>query len=248
MEWFKADFNDDYLDFFGIMDSDEKNSNDEEYSSDDEDVVPLEMYPEAKLVSFELKGSSAAADQEVRELKAMKLQDNTFKRKLRTDDNLWCAFGSVFTCQVGPRNFTSDASKKRLKEIEDALVHRLLFAVRQRRLVTKLENKELLANSALAWKDATSELNEASKIVFIWTTERLKPLSTALMRELNSVMTDEDFDDGLRGVLTQELNRERELFWAELSKKNVVSHHSAIVKAFAERASGSDDEEKEEEV
>jgi hypothetical protein len=184
---------------------------DEEDSSDEEDVVPLEMYPEAKLVSFELKDSSAAAEQEVRELEVMKLKDDTFKIKLRTDAFLGYAFGMVLACTGGPKHFTSDSSKRTLQEIENALVHRLLFAVRQRRLVTKLENKGLLANSALAWKDATSALDEASKIVFIWHTERLLPLSEALLRELNCVMTNEDFDDGLRHLLTQELKRE--LFW-----------------------------------
>jgi hypothetical protein len=60
------------------------------------------------------------------------------------------------------------ALKQILQDTENALgaSFTVLFAVRQRIFVTYLENEGLLANSALAWEDATSELSEASNIVW----------------------------------------------------------------------------------
>lgn len=127
---------------------------------------------------------------------------------------------------------TTDRAKEILQEIENALVHRLLFAVRQMRFVTYLENEGLLANSTKAWEESTSQLDEASKIVWGFHAKRLLPLSMALLTELNCGMKDDDFDDGSR-LLTQESNRE--LFWTWLSEKSIVSHCSAIVKDIAEK-------------
>jgi hypothetical protein len=213
---------------------------------DDSDVEPfIEIYPEAKLVYFKLKNPSSVVKQKLDALRDMNSADNAFKNKLHYSKVLKKIYILIYTCEICPKTLTSDAAKKILQEIENALVHRSLFAVRQRRFVTYLENEGLLLNSAMAWEEATLELKETSNMLWIWHTQRIKPLSYASLRELNSGIEDIDFYSGLRSVFTQELNRK--LFWTWLSEKSIVSRCSANVNAAAESASESDDEETEEE-
>jgi hypothetical protein len=233
----------------------EDDFSDDSYEEDDDsDVEPFtEMYPAAKLVSFKLKNPSSAVKQKVAALRDMKSADDAFKTKLHYDGVLKRCFALVYEYTNSPKDFTTDAAKKILQEIKNALVHRLLFAVRQRRFVTHLENRGLLANSAMAWEGATSELRETSNSLWTWHTKRLIPLLNASLAELNGGMKNDNFDSGLRRLLTQELNRE--LFWTWLSEKSIVSHCGAIVKALAANLPSchdasdydSDDEEEEEE-
>jgi hypothetical protein len=220
----------------------------DDYVGNDEfdDGPFIEIYPESHLVYLEPKTKrSKEVKEKIYNLINMKSVDDAFKTKLHYNKVFKHNFVWIHTCMISLESLTTDASKMILQEIESALVHRLLFAVRQRRLVTKLENKGLLANSETAWYNATFELNLTSKIVRCWHTKRLLPLSKALLTELNCGMKDDDFDSGARRLLTQELNRE--LFWKWLSEKGIVSRCSAIVRAYYASDYESDDEEEEEE-
>lgn len=71
--------------------------------------------------------------------------------------------------------------------------------------MTKLAEKNLLANGDFAWEDATMELDTVSKIAWVWGTDHIEIFSKAVLKELNCDMTNDDFDSGLRRVLTQRL-------------------------------------------
>jgi hypothetical protein len=198
---------------------------------DDDDSFIVEGYPVSHLVYLEPKAKrSEELKQKIHNLIYMKSVDDDFKMKLYLEKDLKRLFLSRHTDQISSKDITTEVEKqvqeKQVQEIEDALVHRLLFAVRQRRLVTKLVNKGLLANSETAWCNATFELDLTSKIVWCWHTKRLLPLSKALLTELNCDMKDDDFDSGVRRLLTEELNRD--LVWNWLSEKGSVSRGSAV--------------------
>jgi hypothetical protein len=133
----------------------------------------------------------------------MKAVDDAFKTRLHYEDALRQVFIDMYTGAISSKNLTTDESKKNLLDIENGLVHRLQFAVCQRRLVTYLENQGILANSAMAWKDATFELNVVSKILWVWNTKRISTLSIAVLTELNCGMTQDNFDWCARLTLTE---------------------------------------------
>jgi hypothetical protein len=192
----------------------EGKSEDDDFESEDDldgedDFEPyFDAYPEAKLVSFELMNPSTAVEQEVENLHHMKSKDDDFKMKLHDDEDLKLIFILMYKCKISYKDLlTSDESKKQLQEIENGLVHRLVCTVRQRRLVTRLEkNKGSLVNSKMSWKDATFELDEVSKILWVWHTPRLLILSKAVFAELHCGMENDNFEFGLRRILTQQLN------------------------------------------
>lgn len=132
-------------------------------------AVPLEMYPEAKLASFELKGSSVEVKQEAEDLQVLKKIYDAIRIELRTNERLGFPFDVVFACKASPKHLTTDAAKKILQEIENALVHCLLFTVRQRRFVTKLKHKGL---RIAQWRGKTRPPNWTwRQILFLFGTQ-----------------------------------------------------------------------------
>jgi hypothetical protein len=192
-----------------VNDNDDYVESDDEYVGNDQfdDDVELdshiEAYPESKLVYLQSKSSrSKEVKEEINNLKRMKSVDDDFKMRLYLDEELQRIYLYIHnTDQISLKDIT--AGEELFKEIENGLVYRVQFAVRQRRLVTDLEKQGLLANTEKAWDDATYGLTEVSKIVWVWHSPRILPISMAILTELNCGMKKDDFNSGVRQLLTQ---------------------------------------------
>jgi hypothetical protein len=185
------------------VESDDDYVGNDQFDDDMELDSYIEAYPESKLVYLQSKTSrSKKVKNEINNLKHMKSVDDEFKMRLYLEEDLQRLYLYIHTDQISLKDITTE-EKKLFEEIENGLVYRVQFAVRQRRLVTDLEKQGLLANSKKAWEDATFGLTEVSKIVWVWHTERLLPISMAILTELNCGMGKDDFNSGVRQLLTQ---------------------------------------------
>jgi hypothetical protein len=186
----------------------------EEIEEDDEFDPPYvysEAYPEAKLVYFKLNNPSSEDEEKVDALYAMMLQDDAFKMKLHKNDVLKQVYIRIYTCKINSKGLKAEGFTNELEEIENGLLHRVLFTVWQRRLVTELKKEGVLDNSTMAWEEATFALDQVSKILWNWNTERISFLLTkAVLAELNCGMEDDKFDSGFRRLLTEQLNNKQQ--------------------------------------
>jgi len=101
-------------------------------------------------------------------LNKMKWKDDDFKQSLHDNSDFKQIYLSVYKYQSHVKDHMDDESTATMvQEIEKGLEHRVVFAVRQRRFVTKLHTTGSLAYSDSTWEEATEELEAVSRII-VW--------------------------------------------------------------------------------